>query len=155
LLARAEGLPGRGQYFDLPEYERQWERFQTPTTPAVSLLYALAEQARRIEAEGVDARVARHRAMAQRCWEWTETAGDRWGLEVLAPLGFRSPTNTAITLPEGTKGPRVAAAMEERGWTIAPGYGKLKDATIRIGHMGDHTVEELDALLAVLEEVLG
>jgi aspartate aminotransferase-like enzyme len=37
---------------------------------------------------------------------------------------------------------------------IASGYGKLKDTTFRIGHMGDHTLEELDELLGVLEEIL-
>jgi aspartate aminotransferase-like enzyme len=45
--------------------------------------------------------------------------------------------------------------MTARGWTLGTGYGKLKDSTFRIGHMGDHTVDELDALLAALEEVLG
>ena len=38
---------------------------------------------------------------------------------------------------------------------IGAGYGKLKETTIRIGHMGDHTLEELDALLAELREVVG
>jgi aspartate aminotransferase-like enzyme len=37
---------------------------------------------------------------------------------------------------------------------ISAGYGKLKDSTIRIGHMGEHTVEELDRVLAALAEVL-
>jgi aspartate aminotransferase-like enzyme len=51
--ARARAtLPGRGQYFDLLEYDRYWQKHQTPTTPAVSLIYALVEQLRRIEAEG-------------------------------------------------------------------------------------------------------
>ncbi|HEX2094713.1 MAG TPA: alanine--glyoxylate aminotransferase family protein [Longimicrobiaceae bacterium] len=154
-LRRAESIPGRGQYFDLVEFDRQWERFQTPNTPAVPLIYALVEQVRRIEAEGIGDRIARHRAMAERCWEWTAEAGAQWELGVLAPPGFRSPTNTTITLPGHIRGSRVAAALEARGWTIAPGYGRLRDTTIRIGHMGDHTVEELDALLAELEEVLG
>ncbi|HEX2191539.1 MAG TPA: alanine--glyoxylate aminotransferase family protein [Longimicrobiaceae bacterium] len=154
-LARAETIPGRGQYFDLVEFDRQWARHQTPNTPSVSLVYALVEQTRRIVAEGVEARIARHRAMAERCWAWTASEGARWGLSVLAPEGFRSPTNTAIVLPPERKGTQVAAALEARGWTIAAGYGKLRDETFRIGHMGDHTVEELDGLLAELEEVLG
>ena len=44
--------------------------------------------------------------------------------------------------------------MKARGYTISAGYGALKDSTIRIGHMGDHTVAELEELLAVLAEVL-
>jgi len=47
------------------------------------------------------------------------------------------------------------ARLKARGWTIGGGYGPLKDTTIRIGHMGDHTVDGLNALLAELEGVLG
>jgi aspartate aminotransferase-like enzyme len=48
----------------------------------------------------------------------------------------------------------VQAALAERGFTVAPGYGRLKNDMFRIGHMGDHTVAELEELLEVLEEVL-
>ena len=44
--------------------------------------------------------------------------------------------------------------LKARGFTISAGYGALKDATIRIGHMGDHTVAELELLLDALTEVL-
>jgi aspartate aminotransferase-like enzyme len=56
-------------------------------------------------------------------------------------------------MPDGWTGPRVAAALQERGLVIATGYGKMKDDSFRLGHMGDHPVEELDALLEVLGEV--
>ena len=46
------------------------------------------------------------------------------------------------------------SAMKSRGFTISAGYGSLKDTSIRIGHMGDHTVAELDVLLETLREVL-
>lgn len=154
LLRRAETIPGRGQYFDLLEMDRYWAKHQTPQTPAVSLIFALEEQMRRIEAEGMAARAARHCAMAERCWAWTEAAGARWGMSILAPEGRRSPTVTTIRVAPEHSGPTVCARLADRGYTIGTGYGKLKDETIRIGHMGDHTSEELDLLLANLEEVL-
>jgi aspartate aminotransferase-like enzyme len=75
-------------------------------------------------------------------------------LHVLAPPGGRSPTVTCIMLPESIPGPEVTAAMLDRGYTIGGGYGKLKNGAFRIGHMGDHTLEELESLLGCLEEVL-
>jgi len=42
------------------------------------------------------------------------------------------------------------AALKQAGWTIGAGYGSLKESTIRIGHMGDHSVAALDELLALL-----
>lgn len=155
MLRRAATLPARGQYFDLPELDRYWREHQTPQTPAVSLIYALQEQLRRMAAEGIGARAERHLAMAARCREWTEQTGARWGLSLLAPPGRRSPTVTAIRVPPEHPGSTLAARLAERGYTIGAGYGILRNSTIRIGHMGEHTVNELDALLVQLEEVLG
>jgi aspartate aminotransferase-like enzyme len=93
--------------------------------------------------------------MAQRTYQWVEEMNERGvALEILAPEGFRSPTVTCIKSPEGWTGSRLTSEMKAKGFVIATGYGKLKDSTFRIGHMGDHTVAEVDELLAVLGEVL-
>ena len=93
--------------------------------------------------------------MARRTWAWADQMKSR-GLDVrvLAPDGYRSSTVTCLTMPSGHTGSAVTAALKQRGFTIASGYGALKDATIRIGHMGDHTVAELDILLNELAQVL-
>jgi aspartate aminotransferase-like enzyme len=155
MMERARTITGRGQYFDLIEYDVYWRKHQTPTTPAVSLLYALAAQAERIRAEGVEARAARHWAMAERTWEWVQEQGPRWGLSLFAPVGRRSPTVTTIAVDGAMSATEICTEMTRRGWTLGTGYGKLKDTTFRIGHMGEHTLDELNALLATLEEVLG
>jgi aspartate aminotransferase-like enzyme len=149
-LERAKAATNRGTYFDLVEFENYIRKNQTPNTPALSLMYALSVQLERIERETVELRWARHAAMAERTWWW---AAER-GIEVLAPEGYRSPTVTCLKTPVGIKGSEVNEKMKARGYTISAGYGSLKDSTIRIGHMGDHTVEELDGLLSVLAEVL-
>jgi len=61
---------------------------------------------------------------------------------------------TVIMLPEGRTGPDIVAAARSRGFTIAGGYGAFKERSLRIGHMGEHTVDELDALLGALDEIL-
>ena len=154
-LARAERTPSRGTYFDFLEYEAAARKHQTVNTPAISLLYALEAQLARIAAEGVEARWARHRALAERTWSWVEEMRGRGAVEgVLAPAGFRAPTVTCIRLAGGRTGPAVAAAAKARGFVIGTGYGKLKDSTFRIGHMGDHSPAGLDDLLGALTEVL-
>lgn len=155
-LERAREVPARGFYLDLLRFEAQMERNQTPTTPAVSLFYALERQLGRIGEEGLEARWRRHAAMARRTHEWAAELAAETGrpFAVLAPEGYRSPTVTAVVLPDGLEGPAVAGRLRERGFTITPGYGKLRERTVRIGHMGDHTMEELEALLGALGEVL-
>ncbi len=155
LLERSAELEGKGFYFDLLRFEDQLEKLQTPTTPAVSLMYALAEQIQRIQAEGLPERLGRHALMAARCWEWvTEMAARGLPLGVLAPAGRRSPTVTCVTLPEGLTGPDIVAEVAQEGFVIGAGYGKLKESSIRIGHMGDHTLEGLERLLEQLGAVL-
>ena len=155
-LRRAEEIPARSYYFDLPEFERRAPEFQTTNTPAVNLFYALDAQLERIMHEGIEERWDRHQAMAERTWAWVADLVDRTGRDfsVLAPAGYRSPTVTSVTLPEGLSGPEIVAAARAKGFTLAPGYGKLKPSTIRIGHMGDHKMVELEAILAVLDQVI-
>ncbi|HUF27058.1 MAG TPA: alanine--glyoxylate aminotransferase family protein [Gemmatimonadaceae bacterium] len=155
VLARAADNSSRGIYFDFLEFEKGAKKHQTPNTPAISLFYALDAQLERLREETVEGRWARHHAMAHRTWAWVDEMADRGlGLRMLAPETFRSPTVSCIRLPDGRTGPDVAHALAVRGYTIAPGYGALRDSTIRIGHMGDHTVDELEALLAELAESL-
>ncbi len=155
-LERARDRPGRGMYLDVERVYAQLEKQQTPTTPAVTLMYALQTQLQRIQAEGLEARWARHRALAKRSWSWVDGLRRELdaGFRVLAPLGARSPTVTCVRMPEGLPGPDVVRRAAERGWVIGGGYGKLKPSSVRIGHMGDHSMEALDALLAVLDETL-
>jgi predicted phosphoserine aminotransferase len=150
ILERAKAKTDRGIYFDFLEFERNIQKNQTPNTPAVSLLYATETQVALIEREGIENRLVRHRQMAERVWQWCEERG----LQILAPPGFRSPTVTTIRCPEGWTGPSLVAAVRERGFQIATGYGRMKDETFRIGHMGDHTLNRLEALLDVMSEVL-
>ncbi len=155
-LARAASVPARSFYFDLIAFERRAREYQTTNTPAVSLFYALERQLERIAAEGLDQRVDRHRAMAERTYEWVDglrsMLGDGYG--ILAAEGYRSPTVTAVTLPDRVNGSDVVQAVRQRGFTIATGYGALKQRCIRIGHMGDHTLEELNVLLEVVRDEL-
>jgi len=155
-LNRARDLPGRGMYLDVVDFYEQLEKSQTPSTPAVTLMYALETQLERMGREGMEARWARHAEMARRTCDWVDELAGRLGMDlhVLAPAGGRSPTVTCIRLPAALEGPRIVSAMRARGWVIGGGYGKLKSHTIRIGHMGDHTVESLEALLDDLESAI-
>jgi len=156
MMRRSASLSGKGVYFDLEAFASKMEKMQTPTTPALSLMYALRYQLERIREETIEGRWRRHVTMAERTWSWVETMREENGvaLRVLADEGYRSPTVTCIELPENTKGPAVVKALAERGWVIGSGYGSLKATTIRIGHMGDHTPAELESLLQEMEDVL-
>jgi aspartate aminotransferase-like enzyme len=155
MMARAVDAPNRGYYFDLLLFADNFAKDQSPSTPALSVLYALQVQLGRILAEGLEARWARHRTMAEATWTWVEgLRGSGVGVEVVAPDGYRSPAVSAIRTPEGMTGPDVTKAVLQHDWLVGGGYGKLKASTFRIGHMGEHTPAELKGLLDVLTKVL-
>jgi aspartate aminotransferase-like enzyme len=150
-LARAEQVPNRGYYFDFLNMLKYYKRSQTPATPAVSLIEALNQQMDDILAEGLENRWARHIEMAETVRAW---ARKHWAL--FANPAFLSNTVTTI---ENTRGISVAdlnKALGERGAMISNGYGsKLREKTFRIAHMGDLTVDDINWVLGLIDDILG
>lgn len=140
---------GRGVYFDLVEMDDYAARGQVPTTPALSLMYALDSQLEAIREEGIENRWKRHTAMSEMTGQWLETcqSSDIDFTNIVEP-GFRSPTVSAIRFPKGHSSGDFLRRVAERGVRVASGYGKLKSETFRIGHMGDHSPATLERCLA-------
>ncbi|MEJ2706723.1 MAG: alanine--glyoxylate aminotransferase family protein [Anaerolineales bacterium] len=149
-LAYAENVPHRGWYFDLLRLEKHRLKDTTPATPAVSLIYALDKQMDRILEEGLDARFARHSAMAERVQAWALSHG----LDLFAPQGYRSQTVTTVSNELGLDVPALNQFLLARGMRIANGYGALKGKTFRIAHMGETNLEDIERLLEALEDYL-
>jgi aspartate aminotransferase-like enzyme len=155
MLERAKTIPERGVYFDLPTFHEAFSAGQPgPNTPAVSLFFQLECQLGRIMTEGLEARWTRHHSLLETCERWVSERGQQLGLSYLPDEGRRSWTVSCLNLPAGVTSKSVTQPLLQQGWTIGSGYGKLKDTTIRIGHMGEHTVPALTELLGLIERVL-
>lgn len=152
LAERAATLPDRGWYASVPNLLQIVHDGLPTHTPALPLYHALARQLRDIAASGGwPARWARHTAMRVEMEEWTARRGD---VRLAAPAGVRSPAISAVQLPEGHEAPAVLARLADAGWAVALGLPPLTDRILRIGHMGDLTVEHLRALLRALDGIL-
>jgi aspartate aminotransferase-like enzyme len=154
-IETARTVTGRGVYFDLVEMDQFATKNQTASTPAVSLMYALDAQVEAINREGIENRWRRHADMARMTSDWVDDCrGNQIDIDNIVKLENRSPTVSAIRLPRGTESATFLPKVAANGVTIATGYGKLKDATFRIGHMGDHSTATvarcLDACLSAL-----
>jgi aspartate aminotransferase-like enzyme len=152
-MARARELPDRGVYLDVARMDEYWRRGETAGTPAIPQLYALDAQLEAIGREGLAKRYVRHRAMAAAVHEWVgDSATREHGVGLLAREGVRAPTVSCLTVQGDA--PTLARLMRERGFEVGAGYGELSATTIRIGHMGDHTVREVMQLLEALDDAL-
>lgn len=154
MLERAKRIPERGAYFDVLAYQEAMADLQPTNTPAIPQLYALAAQLDRIAGEGgVAARCDRHDAMRRAVEAWVDGSGGELGYRYLPRDGRRSWTVSCLQVPTGRGGRDIVRAVKTQGWTLGTGYGELKETTIRIGHMGDHTPAEVEQVLAVIAEV--
>ena len=148
-LSKARGMKGRGYYFDFARLAEASEKGQPLATPSVSHLMALRVQLRLMQQEGLEKRYARHAAMAERVRTWA-----RGQFGILARSGFESNTVTCVTNRRAIRVADFIRRLKGRGYQISNGYGNLKEATFRIGHMGEHTLRGVEALLQVMDEVL-
>jgi len=149
-LDKAATIENRGYYFDLLEMAKYDDRGMTPSTPAIPQIQALSAQLDDFLAEGIDQRFARHAFLAGIVQDW---ARDRFA--IFSQAGFESPT---ITCVKNTRGISVADLNDQlaQQWAmISNGYGKLKEETFRIAHMGDTQEWEMRGLLATIDRLLG
>lgn len=148
---RAAGVSGRGFYTDLLRYrDSHRHKGGTITTPAIPVFYAFARQLEFIEAEGLEARWARHAALRRQTETWVESRDLAYASSAAAP----SPTVSCLRPPAGRSARGLVRALDERGFTLGGGYGKWKEETFRIGHMGEVQPADLETMLAALDEAL-
>lgn len=150
VLARAKDIKYRGYYFDFIEIEKMGVKNNTPSTPPISLMYALEAQLNDIVAEGMENRWQRHAQMREMTANWI--TGNGFGF--FAPEGYRSNTVTCIDNTRNMDVDAMAKFMSERGFSMDKGYGKAKGKTFRIGHMGDMQTSLLEEILALLDDYL-
>lgn len=140
-------------FFDLKGYRRDFEKGQTPHTPAVSLYFGLQEALNMLAEEGLQQTYQRHHLMGTMCRAGIKAAG----LELLCEdEQFASATLTAVKLPQGVDAATFRkAALKTFGVVLAAGQGSvMKDLIFRIGHMGYMTPNDVLLALATVENSL-
>lgn len=150
-MERAATTADRGYYFDFVEFAKNQEGDMTPSTPAISLIFALRQKLEEIFAEGPEQRYARHKRLNETVHAWARGHG----FDFFAPAGYRS---LSLTCLANNKEIDVAAWIkrlrEKHRFVIDGGYGKIKGKTFRISNMGNETDESIAELLGALDDTL-
>lgn len=151
-VEKARTVKNRGFYLDLVQlYDTVKKKdYQYPSTPNLSLMFALDYQLDKILEEGLENRFKRHLEMAEYTRAWAKQYFDL----------FTDESNASVTLTtvKNTRGINVKdlnTELGDRGFSISNGYGDLKEKTFRIAHMADLKIDEVKELLATIEDILG
>ena len=148
-VKKAETIKFRGGYIDfVAQLARQKKNMQTPSTPSVAHMFALDKQMDFILSEG-DTRYERHLALAKVVRKYAE---EKWA--PYTEKGYESNTVTNIANNRGISIEKLNAALGGEFLMISNGYGDLKEKCLRIAHMGDTQMWEIEGLLQTIERII-
>ncbi len=136
-------------YFDLRAYKKALDKNDTPYTPAISLMFQLAEALKIIKQETMEGMWKRHTWLA----DATRAAVKALGLELFA----ERPGNvlTAVKTPSGVDGEKLVKDMrDDLGVTIAGGQEDMKGKVFRIAHLGYMDRFDIMTAISALETAL-
>jgi aspartate aminotransferase-like enzyme len=147
-LERAREVPNRGSYTDLVEIFEYDKKHQTPFTPNIPLLYALNKRMDLLLEETYDHVYQRHKEMADYTQQWAKKH-----FALFPEPGYESITVSCIQNTSGKNVQELNSKLAEKGFMISNGYGKLKEKTFRIGHMGEWNLAGIKEVLALINEI--
>jgi aspartate aminotransferase-like enzyme len=140
-------------YCDLRRHKKRYEQDQqTPNTPAVTLFWALQKAFDVMDGKGgLPAAVKRHKEASLHVQARLKTMG----FPLTAEAGFESNTVTGFVCKdaEGAKGIKAKLASDYQ-IKIVGARGKFKDNGLRIAHMGNFEMKDLDACLDGIEKII-
>src|SRR5258707_1727158 len=141
-------------YFDWESARKKLELGQHPTTPPVSLFFALDRALEEMLAEGRSAIFERH----QRIGDYVRWRAKDMGLQLLADHAYASNTVTAILAPEGINTKTLLKTLrEEDHIVLGGGQEQLDGKAFRVGHLGFfqevELVEAMDKIELRLREM--
>lgn len=150
-LEKSKDVPGRGYYFDFQLFAKSAQKNQTLTTPNIPHIMALNYQCKKLLDEGMENVWNRHKQMAEFVRAWAK--------EKFALFCDEKYVSNTLTTVKNTRGINVAetinAIQQKHNTIFGNGYGKLKEETFRIAHMGDITLEDLKELLGWIDDEIG
>ena len=119
-------------FWDLTAAKRNAVDGMTPSTPALTLLYAFHAALTMMADEGLERVWARHRALG----DLTRHGITDLGLRLFPDPAYASNSVTACRPPDGVPASDLVAAVLTQGVELQVGQGHLREEVVRIGHMG-------------------
>ncbi|MDR2846103.1 MAG: aminotransferase class V-fold PLP-dependent enzyme [Candidatus Methanoplasma sp.] len=147
MLNRIKNIDPHSLYFDLKLHLKDMERGQTPFTPAVGVILEMHGMLKEIDAIGIDKKIEHTAEIAK---DFRERVS---GIGISVPAFRLSNCLTPILFKDG-RATEIYETLKKDGIVLTPGGGKMKDSLLRVGHIGNHTIEDNKLLIEKLKEVI-
>jgi aspartate aminotransferase-like enzyme len=138
-------------YWDFAKAKSYLEKGQTPWTPGITIVFALAKSLEMLLDEGLANVFARHVRVA----DITRSHIKALGLSLFADERYASNTVTAVAVSNGLDAKKMLKILREEYHIVLSGGQQSLDGKIfRIGHMGWVQESDIEAVISALKVVL-
>lgn len=148
VVSRIYGNDVKCLYFNLRDYLEDGKRGQTPFTPAVGILIQLNHKLKTIDEAGIENVIENSRKLAE---DFRSKVKD-----LPFTISSKSLSNAVTPLrpKNGISAYGVYTYLKENyNIYLCPSGGKLKNVLVRVGHIGDLTIEDNDVLVKALKDM--
>ena len=135
-------------YFDFNLYIKNGLRGQTPFTPSIGILMQMNDMIKKIKEEGIENKVFTTRQLAE------DFRNKMKEVSFKIPLYPLSNAMTPVLFDSDAK-IYYQKLIDEYDITVNPCGGELTDKMLRVGHMGNLTIEDNDTLVKAFCNIRG
>ena len=140
-------------YCDLRRHKKRYEQDQqTPNTPAITLFWSLQKAFDVMDRKGgLAGAVKRHKEAS----DHVRARLTKMGFPLIAEKGYESMTVTGFYCKDGETAKNIKSKLSsDYGIKIVGSRGKYKENGLRIAHMGNFEMKDLDACLDAIEKMI-
>ena len=140
-----------GSHHSLLSLDEFSQKNQTPATPNMLAIYLLGKRFERFVQVGIESVEKETVEKANLLYQWLDYHS------ALKPFvkdpADRSFTVIPIVLPEGKTAQSIKEALKPFNIAVGSGYGTFKDSQIRIANFPQHSKENLERLMKILDKI--
>lgn len=149
---RVNKIESGNMYMDFKDHLNNGKRGQTPFTPAVGTILQMRNRLRHIKKTGVKAEMQR---VADIATDFRKRVNDLPEGFIHLPEYTMSNACTAIYFDKENAKEVYETLKSDYELVLTPSGGALENRILRVGHLGNHTIEDNAELIAALKEVMG
>ncbi len=153
-LAKAEHLQNNtdtiiGAHNSLPMLWKNYEKYETPATPNVLLIYLLGKIAEDLNTIGIETVRRQTEDKAKVIYRFLENSNS------FSPFvkEDKHKSRTVIVADCTKPSSKIIAEIKKSGMIVGAGYGSLKDSQIRIANFPATSLKQVDALILELKKL--
>ena len=150
-FSKRDSIPS--YYCDLRRHRKRYEKDQqTPNTPAISLFWALQKAFDVLDRQGGLATCVKRHADAA---AYTRKRLTAMGFPLIAEKGFESNTVTGFVCRDAGQAKNIRSTLaKEYGIKIVGSRGTFKDTGLRIAHMGNFDMKNIETCLDAIGKIM-